>query len=139
MDWQLGYGPPGSQSVLLIAEEPDGYTDFLAQIEEIGEHLDWADSELLDMAEYPDITEARQAMIDSLAGGRGLMVFSGHSSPTSWALRTLLNSDTVPDLGNSGKPTMMVTLACQTTYDVSPNANLLGHQLLYGGDVGRQP
>ncbi|HLE84937.1 MAG TPA: hypothetical protein VJG13_11400, partial [Thermoanaerobaculia bacterium] len=34
------------------------------------------------------------------------------------------------------RPTIMVPLACETTYDISPNANVLGHQLLYAGGNG---
>ena len=30
----------------------------------------------------------------------------------------------------------MVPLACETTYDISPSADVLGHQLLYAGEQG---
>ncbi len=30
----------------------------------------------------------------------------------------------------------MLPLACETTYDISPSADVLGHQLLYSGEQG---
>jgi len=53
-----------------------------------------------------------------------------------WAFRALLTTGSAAALSNQGKPTLMVPLACETTYDVSPSANVLGHQLLYAGDQG---
>jgi hypothetical protein len=72
----------------------------------------------------------------SLDAGRTVTVFSGHSSPTVWGFRSLLTPGTAAALTNHGRPTIMVPLACETTYDISPNANVLGHQLLYAGGQG---
>jgi hypothetical protein len=88
------------------------------------------------MSAHPAIATARNAMTSSLASGRALTVFSGHSSPAVWAFRGLLTAGSVATLGNAGLPSIVVPLACETTYDVSPSANVLGHQLLYGGDRG---
>jgi len=63
-------------------------------------------------------------------------VFSGHSSPSVWAYRSLVTASSVATLTNFGSPTLMVPLACETTYDISPSANVLGHQLLYAGGQG---
>jgi histidine ammonia-lyase len=53
-----------------------------------------------------------------------------------WSFRGLLTAASAAALSNDGQPTLMVPLACETTYDVSPNANVLGHQLLFAGDHG---
>jgi hypothetical protein len=134
-DWQHGDGLAAGRSALLIAEESDGITDFLGQVNRLDERLAWNDTQILDMAPL-DIATARSTMDAALTEGRTLTVFSGHSSPTVWAYRKLLTSQTAAALGNGGKPTLMVPLACETTYDSSPSANLLGHQLLYSGDQG---
>jgi hypothetical protein len=129
-------GLPGAKSALLIAEERDGLHDFLAQTRRLSRGLGWDDVEVIDLAEHPSIQTARDALRSSLDSGRTVTVFSGHSSPTVWSFRGLLTAGSAATLTNDGRPTIMVPLACETTYDVSPNANVLGHQLLYAGDQG---
>ena len=133
--WEAS-GVAGSDSALFIAEESDGLNDFAGQVARLGNHLGWSDHDVLELADHPDIRTARTAMNDSLASGRAVTVYSGHSSPTVWSFRGLMTTGTVAGLPNDGKPSLMVPLACETTYDVSPNANVLGHRLLYGGGNG---
>ncbi|HSL82495.1 MAG TPA: C25 family cysteine peptidase, partial [Thermoanaerobaculia bacterium] len=123
-------------SALLIAEESNGVDDFAGQIGRLAGRLGWSGAEVLDLADHPSIATARAALNASLASGRALTVFSGHSSPTVWAFRSLLTPGTAAALTNHGRPTIMVPLACETTYDISPSANVLGHQLLYAGGQG---
>jgi hypothetical protein len=129
-------GLAATESALLVAEESDGRHNFAGQIERLRRGLAWSGAEVLDMSDHPSIATARTALRTSLADGRALTVFSGHSSPAVWAFRGLLTAGSVSTLTNAGLPTLVVPLACETTYDVSPNANVLGHQLLYGGDRG---
>jgi hypothetical protein len=123
-------------SALLIAEETDGLHDFDGQIDRMRSRLGWSDSEVLRMADHPSVLTARDEVRASLGSGRSVTVFSGHSSPNVWAFRALLTTAEVATLTNDGRPTIMVPLACETTYDISPSANVLGHQLLYAGDHG---
>ena len=123
-------------SALLIAEEADGAHDFLAQVDRVGRHLNAALEEVLDMSAHPDIATAREALRTSLDSGRAITVFSGHSSSVQWTYRGLLTPASVAGLTNFGRPTLMLPLACETTYDISPSADVLGHQLLYSGDQG---
>ncbi|HEX6202082.1 MAG TPA: C25 family cysteine peptidase, partial [Thermoanaerobaculia bacterium] len=129
-------GLSAARSALFVAEETDGTHSFDEQVGRLGARLGWSDTEVLDLAAHPSIVTARAALKSSLDSGRALTVFSGHSSPSVWAFRSLLTAGSVATLANAGKPTLMVPLACETTYDVSPSANVLGHQLLYGGDRG---
>ena len=133
--WEAS-GLAGAESALLIAEEGDGLHDFLGQIDRVGRRLGWSGADVLDLALHPSIQTARDALRASLEAGRALTVFSGHSSPTVWGFRSLLTPGTAAALTNQGRPTIAVPLACETTYDVSPDANVLGHQLLYAGDRG---
>jgi hypothetical protein len=123
-------------SALLIAEESDGEHDFLAQIERLARHFEPGAAESLDLSLHPDINTAREALKLSLDAGRAVTVFSGHSSAFMWSFRGLLTPDSVRGLTNFDRPTLMLPLACETSFDVSPNANLMGHQLLYAGDQG---
>lgn len=126
----------GNQSALLVADNSDGTNDFLGQIKRLDGRIGWQDTDVLDMVEHSAVSTARDAFNSSLAAGRALTIFSGHSGPTVWSFRGLLTANTAKTLDNTGKPTMMVPLACETTYDISPNANVLGHQLMYAGDRG---
>lgn len=127
---------PAGESALLIAEEGDGLNDFSGQIDRLRDRLGWSDTAMLHMADHPNVLTARAAMSSSLDAGRAVTVFSGHSSPNVWAFRSLLTTGVAAGLTNHGRPTIMVPLACETTYDISPSANVLGHQLLFAGDQG---
>jgi hypothetical protein len=134
-DWHAS-GLAAGNSALFIAEETDGTHDFLAQVSRVGGHLDATHEEILDMSAHPDIATAREALRAALDSGRAVTVFSGHSSAVQWAYRGLLTPSTVAGLTNIGRPTLMLPLACETTYDISPSANVLGHQLLTSGGQG---
>ena len=133
--WEAS-GLSAGGSALMIAEESDGLNDFSGQIERLGNRLGWSDVDMLHLADHPSIFTAQSAMSSSLCAGRSVTVFSGHSSTTVWAFRSLVTPATAAALTNHGRPTIMVPLACETTYDISPNANVLGHQLLFAGDNG---
>lgn len=133
--WEAS-GLPFTESALLIAEETDGVHDFRAQIERLDGGLGWSDTETIRLAAHPNIQTARDAMRSALDRGRAVTVFSGHSSSTVWGFRGLLTPSSAAALTNAGRPTIMVPLACETTYDISPSANVLGHQLLFAGDQG---
>jgi hypothetical protein len=133
--WETS-GVSSGESALMMAEESDGLNDFSSQIERLRGLLGWSETDMLHLADHPSIQTARSAMGTSLAAGRALTVFSGHSSPTVWAFRSLLTTSTAAALPNHDRPTIMVPLACETTYDISPNANVLGHRLLFGGSNG---
>jgi hypothetical protein len=135
LSWRAS-GLSSGDSALYIAEESDGVHDFLAQVNRVGRHLGTAVADVLDMAAHPDIETAREALRNSLDAGRAVTVFSGHSSPVIWAFRGLLTPASVADLTNFDRPTLILPLACETTYDVSPSADVLGHQLLYSGEQG---
>lgn len=129
-------GLAGRRSALLIAEESDGVHDFAAQAERLGKRLGWSDTELLRMSDHPHVDTARESLRAALDAGRSVTTFSGHSSPSVWAYRSLLTASSVASLTNFERPTLVVPLACETTWDIGPSADVLGHQLLYGGDQG---
>ncbi len=126
----------GGESALWIAEETDGLHDFSAQIVRLRRRLGWTANEMIHMSGHPEIGAAREALRAGLDAGATVTVFSGHSSPSVWAYRALLTAQGVASLTNFERPTLMVPLACETTYDISPDAEVLGHQLLYAGEQG---
>ena len=124
-DWHAS-GLSSGTSALFIAEESDGTHDFLAQVGRVGSHLDAPFEEILDMSSHSDIATAREALRTALDSGRAVTVFSGHSSAVQWAYRGVLTPASAAGLTNIGRPTLMLPLACETTYDISPVADVLG-------------
>ena len=88
------------------------------------------------MSAHPDVLTAREALRTALDDGRSVTVFSGHSSAIQWAYRGLLTPAGAAALTNVDAPTLVLPLACETSYDISPSANVLGHQLMYAGEQG---
>ncbi len=82
---------------------------------------------------------ARQAIRDGINAidGQTLTIFGGHGSPSTWSFNNLLAAgDVTTDLTNGGQATLMMPMACYTTYYNETHTNTLAHQLLLGGDMG---
>ncbi len=76
-------------------------------------------------------TVAKQEIIDHINQGVSLTVFNGHGSSSAWALDSLLTSNDVAQLDNAGYPTLLMPLACYTTYYETPSVDSLAHQWLF--------
>lgn len=79
-----------------------------------------------------DYAGARQLLFDALAQGRSLTGFSGHGSPVMWSQHGLLQPNDLAGLDNRGAPTLIGTLACYTSYFVSPYAETVAHRWMNG-------
>jgi hypothetical protein len=77
----------------------------------------------------------RLEMLNGLREGHSLTIFNGHGSLTDWGSR-LLTWDMAQSIGNAATPSVMMPLACYTTYVNSVGTDTLGHQLLLGGPDG---
>lgn len=155
-----------ARTALLIAEEvtPQEQFDFTAQMDRIAQGLvsrddidpgvlvPWTEQpgavERVDLqALYDDpavpaadvVATARQQIVDSInqPGGRALTVFGGHGAPMNWSFSNLLTPSTVRDeLANDAAPTLMMPMACYTTYYNEVHTDTLAHQLLFAGGQG---
>lgn len=88
-----------------------------------------------DVAPEPGSTTAataRAQIFDALAQGRSLTGFVGHGSPGMWTFQGLLRPDDISDLYNEGNPTLIGTMACYTSYFVSPTSDSLAHRFMNG-------
>jgi len=79
---------------------------------------------------------AREQLMEALAAGQTITGFAGHGSPTDWTFQGLLSSRHVNEMDNEGRPTLITTLTCYTSYFVSPNTDTLAHRLMAGYRVG---
>ncbi|MGH1539148.1 MAG: C25 family cysteine peptidase [Arenicella sp.] len=127
------------QSALLIAEQKEGNMNFALQLDAamqatVNKWNDVTQIYLDDVfAQQPagTIADARQSIIDRINQGVGLTVFNGHGSPSSWTFQSLMNWQHLQTMENHGKPTMIMPLACYTTYYETPSVNSLAHQWLF--------
>jgi hypothetical protein len=70
------------------------------------------------------------------AEGHSLVVFGGHGAPGNWSFNSLFTAAMVDDLDPAGKPSVMMPMACYTTYCNTPETNTLAHQLLLSDTNG---
>ena len=75
---------------------------------------------------------ARDELFDRLREGKALTGFVGHGAPSMWTFQGLLTPDDLTDLDNVGKPTMITTMTCYTSYFVSPNSDTVAHRWMNG-------
>ena len=58
--------------------------------------------------------------------------FVGHGAPTMWSFQGMVTPDDLTDLHNEGKPTMIGTMTCYTSYFVSPAGDSVAHRWMNG-------
>lgn len=89
-----------------------------------------------DSGEQQPVAFARQKIKESIDNGSHLVSFAGHASTAVWGFQGVVNTQFIQQLENSGKPTVVMPLACYTTYFESTSTNSLAHQWLFAGDKG---
>jgi len=75
---------------------------------------------------------ARAELFEALEQGRPVTGFVGHGSPTMWTFQGLLRPNDLAGLNNVGKPTLITTMACYTSYFVSPHNDTVAHRWMNG-------
>jgi len=147
-DWSDNIRSQQYQSALLIAQQRDNRNlDFESQLDgRVGLSLSQLNEfetiervylqQLVNSGETEPISAARTAISDALNQGTNLISFAGHASTSAWGLQSIVNTDFINNLQNTGRPTVVMPLACYTTYYENPNTNSLAHQWLFAGDIG---
>jgi len=127
------------RSALLIAEQKSGNMNYADQLDATVRHSvnKWSDvsrvylDDVLGQDPAGTIADARQSIVDRINQGVGLTMFNGHGSPSSWTFQSLVSWQHLQQLENHGKPTIVMPLACYTTYYETPSVNSLAHQWLF--------
>jgi len=127
------------RSALLIAEQKGGNKNFAQQLDvSVAATVNkWSDvsrvylDEIFARDPAGTIAGARQSIVDRINQGVGLTIFNGHGSPSSWTYQSLVSWQHLQELENHGKPTIVMPLACYTTYYETPSVNSLAHQWLF--------
>ena len=147
-DWQTNIASQQYQDAYLIAQANDGQgLDFAEQTQgrlglPLNQNQDFDQITVLSMQQLIDqgvpdpIGVARAQIAERINSGVNLLSFAGHASTSAWGSPGIVNTSFIQALENSGKPTIVMPLACYTTYYESLGTNSLAHQWLFAGDKG---
>ncbi len=139
LDWEFNVAGLGSAVWLTDVADPN-LASFSSQVDRLSNLLvdaGWLESSVQQILfeEAGSAVAARNELFSALEQGRTLTGFSGHGSPTFWSFQGILRPGDIADLNNHGWPTLVGTMACYTTYFVSPFSNTLAHRLMNGLSV----
>jgi len=116
-----------------FAEQAERLTNLLIEFGWLNEQI--ARIRLDDVQAPPGQSQAeaaREQLFGQIEAGAALSGFIGHGAPTMWTFQGLLTPDDLDELYNEGRPTLVSTMTCYTTYFVSPLADTVGHRWLNG-------
>ena len=140
-----------NKSALLIGEAHDGVSDFKASLESLIPSFGdggnaWVDISKIYMDEInadiniaagQKINYAKSKITEAFDAASGeqqtITVFAGHGSPTRWANQNLMTPSFAKTLMNTGAPSLMLPLACYTSYYETPDIESLAHSMLFSG------
>ncbi len=148
LTWK-GSGQSASHTALFIADKNDGKNNFTRQMDTVAQKFEaeakwntvtrvYFDDKIEQNSGDMEIAteETRDAVLASFSQGPSVVSYSGHAAPSNWSVDGLLKESDVVTIQNDGKPTMVLPLACYTTYADSPSVNTLAHQLLVADENG---
>ncbi len=148
--WHQNGSNKNNQRALLIAQKDEPLNQFTAGLERINEAIGsesnpWQPSnkllvsEILADNEIPadqKISYARDQLVDGFNQGPALAVYNGHASPTTWGRENLLTTSVVDRFTNHQSPTLVLPLACYTTYYETPSVKSLSERLFSDNAAG---
>jgi hypothetical protein len=150
MAWDSGQGAALEADVLLIGEKnnPSTGLNFAEQLNDLSQPNEssslglpyWDSVNRLyasDFSSQANPNNAHQnAIKEALNAGYSLTVFNGHGSTVSWSQSNLLNVNGVKQLAENGRPSVVIPLACYTTYYEATTNETLANQLLFKDNGG---
>ena len=98
--------------------------------------LGWPTTADVDLGAAATVAEGRAELLQEVNQGQRLTLYSGHGTPTQWSYQGFLRYQDVESLTNVPAPTLVLPLACYTSYAESPDANGLAWQWLTAGEHG---
>lgn len=78
------------------------------------------------------VSDARHQLFDKIESGATFTGFVGHGAPSMWTFQGLLVPDDLAELRNEGRPTLISTSTCYTSYFVSPFSDTVAHRWMNG-------
>ncbi len=148
--WHREGSNKNNQQALLIAQKDEDLNKFSDSLERVNTSIGnntnpWQTplkvyvSDILSDDTIPadsKIATARNRLVSGINQGPALTVYSGHASPTSWGRENLLTTSVVERFTNSDSPTLIMPLACYTTYYETPKVKSLAESLFADNPAG---
>jgi len=148
--WHAEGSHRDSRSSLLIAGAKEALNEFTGSSERVFDAFGnvispwqkpnriYMDNLYVDESIEPgtEVTVARDRIVDSINDGVALTVFNGHGSPVNWSNQSLMTAAVAERLTNADRPSMMMPLACYTSYYETPNVKSLAELLLTDNPAG---
>lgn len=148
--WHQDGSHKSNQQVLLLAQKDEELNNFSGSLERLSSVIGhtsnpwlapnrmYVSDVLADDTIEADkkIAVARERLIDGINQGPALTVYGGHASPTSWGRENLLTTSVVDAFTNTATPSLIVPLACYTTYYETPNVKSLSERLFSDNAAG---
>lgn len=136
MDWE-NHSRQQRGAVWLTGRQDPTVSSFASQIERMVSPLvanGWPESTLdrVVFEQAGSAANARNQFINALEDGRALSGFSGHAAPTMWSFDGVLAPADIAEINNIGRPTLIGTLSCYTSYAASPHSNAIAHRMMNG-------
>ncbi len=148
--WHQDGSNKSNRHALFVAQQDEELNNFSASLERLKANVGHISqpwpifnqvyfSEILADNTVPDnekVATARKRLIDGINQGPALTVYSGHASPTTWGKQNLLTTSVVDEFTNADSPTLIIPLACYTTYYETPNVKSLSERLFTDNQAG---
>ncbi|MGY6629499.1 MAG: C25 family cysteine peptidase [Wenzhouxiangella sp.] len=136
LDWS-GNANALAGAVWVADSDDPNQASFRSQAERMIDGLveaGWPEDELhrVFIDDIGDVTAARHALFDLLEQGQAFTGFVGHGAPAMWTFQGLVAPNDLADLDNRGRPTLVSTSTCYTSYFVSPFSETVAHRWMNG-------
>jgi len=148
--WHQQGSNKDNRETLLIAQKNEDLNNFSASLERVNSTVGHTNSPWLvpnriyvsdiladaTIDAEQKINQARERLVTGINQGPALTVYAGHASPTTWGRENLLTTTVVDRFTNHDQPTLIIPLACYTTYYETPKVKSLSERLFSDNPAG---
>ena len=150
LEWHADDSHRSDRTALFIADANEPKNNFIRSSNRLISAVanDSAPWTQIDTVYQDDITEddaipageklayVRNQIIEKMNQGPALTVYSGHASVGVWGRQSLVYNEVANKFTNTGSPSIVLPLACYTTYYETPDVKSLAEQLLTDNPAG---
>jgi hypothetical protein len=150
LEWHADDSHRSDRTALFIADANESKNNFIRSSNRVMSSIanDSAPWSQIDTVYQDDITEndaipageklayVRSQIIEKMNQGPALTVYSGHASVGVWGRQSLVYNEVANKFTNSDSPSIVLPLACYTTYYETPDVKSLAEQLLTDNPAG---
>lgn len=150
LEWHADDSHRSDRTALFIADANEPKNNFIRSSNRVMSSIanDSAPWSQIDTVYQDDVAEndaipaseklayVRKKIIEKMNQGPALTVYSGHASVGVWGRQSLVYNEVANKFTNSGSPSIVLPLACYTTYYETPDVKSLAEQMLTDNPAG---